>query len=83
MSVAAFVRSIPMPLRWLVIGGVSAGLLGAVVGLIVGLETYAPTAWFAVFELGIPAAIVGGILGLAAGTIAFALGHLRNPVASS
>ncbi len=45
------------------------GVIGAIVGLVVGLVAYAPTAWFAVFELGVPAAIVGGILGLVAALI--------------
>jgi hypothetical protein len=33
---------------------------GAVIGLVVGLFTYAPTAPFAAAELGLPSAIVGG-----------------------
>jgi len=37
------------------------------VGLVVGLNAYPPTAWFAVLEVGIPSAIVGGMLGLVAG----------------
>jgi ABC-type uncharacterized transport system permease subunit len=52
------------------VGAILAGSIGAVVGLIVGLNVYAATAWFAVFELGIPAAVVGGLLGFVAGTIA-------------
>jgi hypothetical protein len=51
-----------------------AGLIGAVVGLIVGLRVHPATAWFAVFELGIPAAIVGVVVGGAAGAIATAFG---------
>jgi hypothetical protein len=48
------------------------GLLGAVVGLVVGLIVYAPTAPFAVLELGIPATLVGGLVGfLAGGLVSF------------
>jgi hypothetical protein len=47
-------------------------MIGAIVGLIVGLVVYAPTAPFAVVELGFPAAIVGGVVGLIAGVIVIA-----------
>jgi hypothetical protein len=43
---------------------------GGVLGLILGLNAYPPTAWFAVFEIGIPGAIVGSLLGVTAGFIA-------------
>jgi len=43
------------------------------VGLVVGLRTYAPTAWAAVFELGVPASILGGLVGFASGGLAYAL----------
>jgi hypothetical protein len=42
---------------------------GAVAGLVVGLFAYAPTAPFAAVELGLPATIVGGVVGLAAGAV--------------
>lgn len=65
-------RARPLPFRWAAIGAVSAGLLGGVVGLVVGLRVHPPTAWFAIFELGIPASILGGLVGLASGAIAYA-----------
>ena len=40
------------------------GALGLVAGFVRGLFVYAPTAWAAAFEIGIPAAAAGGILGL-------------------
>ena len=40
------------------------GALGAVVGLVIGLRAYAPTAWFAALEIGAPAAWLGLVLGL-------------------
>lgn len=46
------------------------GSVLSAIGLIVGLLANPGTAWFAIFELGIPAAIAGGILGLASGAMA-------------
>ena len=40
------------------------GVLGLVVGFVIGLFAYAPTAWAAAFEIGIPAAAVGVVIGL-------------------
>lgn len=65
------VASVSMRLtKWTAIGAGSLGFVGGVVGLILGLRAYPPTAWFAIFEIGIPATIVGAIAGLVAGTIA-------------
>jgi hypothetical protein len=47
-------------------------MIGAIVGLVRGLIVYAPTAPFAVVELGLPAAIVGGVVGFIAGVIVIA-----------
>ena len=63
----------PLPLRWAAVGAVSAAVIGGMVGLVVGLRTYAPTAWAAVFELGVPASILGGLVGFASGGLAYAL----------
>jgi hypothetical protein len=41
-------------------GAIVVGGSGAVTGLIIGLSVHAATASFAAFELGIPAAVVGG-----------------------
>jgi hypothetical protein len=57
----------PLLGRFVLVGALSAGAVGGVVGLVVGLRVYPPTAWFAVFELGVPATIVGALLGLASG----------------
>jgi hypothetical protein len=62
-------------LRWTTVGAALAGLVGGVAGLVIGLLVYPPTAWFAVFELGIPASIVGGLVGLVRGAIATAIGR--------
>lgn len=59
-----------LPHRGAILGATVAGVVGGVVGLIVGLTAYPPTAWFAVFELGVPAAFLGALVGLTAGAIA-------------
>ena len=69
MTAGAPQRTWPLPARSAVIGATIAGVVGAVVGLIVGLYAYAPTAWFALFELGLPSALVGAALGAAVGAI--------------
>ena len=49
------------------------GSLGAAVGLIIGLLANPATAWFAIFELGLPAAVIGGLLGLLIGLLTLLL----------
>jgi hypothetical protein len=39
------------------------GVIGLAVGLVRGLTVYTPTAWAAMFEVGIPAAAIGGVVG--------------------
>ncbi len=60
----------PLLVRTAVVGLVAFGLVGGVVGLILGLIAHPPTAWFAVIEVGLPAAVLGGLGGLAVGAIA-------------
>lgn len=57
------------------IGAAVCGALGATAGLVIGLLAYAPTAVFAMLELGVPAVIAGGVLGLLFGVVARALHH--------
>src|SRR5438105_387281 len=63
-------RASQLPTRWAGRGVVSAFIVGGAVGLVVGLDANPSTAWFAVFEVGIPSAILGGLVGLVSGTIA-------------
>ncbi len=59
------------------IGMAVCGGLGAIAGLIIGLIAHPPTAVFAMAELGIPATVVGGILGLLVGLGVWAVRRTR------
>ncbi len=64
--------------RWVLTGAAVAGALGAIGGLAIGLLAYAPTAWFAVLELGVPCAIVGAVAGAIAAGLATAHRRVRR-----
>lgn len=69
---------LPLLGRFVLGGMLLVGALGGVIGLIVGLRVYPPTAWFAIFELGVPAAVVGSLLGLASGLCVRGARHVRG-----
>jgi len=73
-----FLDDQPTALRWLVIGALAMGIPGCVAGLVVGLFVYPPTAWFALFELGVPAAVLGGLIGLSSAGVAAAVRGARR-----
>lgn len=62
---------LPLPVTCAMFGSVAAGIVGAIVGLVIGLHVHAPTAWFAMCEIGLPAGILGGLVGLLVGVAAF------------
>lgn len=64
-----FAAAHPLPLRYAAAGAAVLGALGGLVGLILGLRAYAPTAWAATVEVGLPAAAVGAALGLFVGLV--------------
>lgn len=66
----------PLPLRWAGVGAAALGTVGAIAGLVVGLIVHPPTALFAMFELGVPALLVGGLVGLGCGSIVSAGRHV-------
>lgn len=74
----AALTDLPVPVRYGVLGALCAGVLGCLAGLIVGLAVYPPTAWAAIFELGVPAAVVGAILGSAVGAFALTRSSRRG-----
>jgi hypothetical protein len=71
--IVARLRVLPRPWRWAIAGAASAGLIGAITGLVIGLRVYAPTAAFAVVELGLPAAVAGAVAGGVAGLVVSAV----------
>lgn len=71
-------RELPIPLRHAVIGAVVLGVPGGIVGLVVGLRTYVPTAWFAILELGVPAALLGAVLGLVVGSLVYVYHYVHD-----
>ena len=66
-SARSQLASVPTVQRYAVVGSAVLGALGALVGLMLGLRAYPPTAWFAVIEVAVPAAVAGGLLGALAG----------------
>jgi hypothetical protein len=65
-AIAAELRDMPLIVRWAIVGAATASVVVGLLGLAVGLA-YPPTAWIAVFELGVPAGVFGGIVGLLGG----------------
>jgi hypothetical protein len=61
-------------------GAVSGGVIGGIVGLIIGLGVNPATAWFAVFELGVPASIAGALAGGAIALIMTAARWIKHSV---
>jgi hypothetical protein len=68
---------LPLAVRWAFNGAGIASVIGGVAGLIIGLSVHPATAWFAVFEVGLPAAVVGTTLGAASGTVATVVRRIR------
>ena len=59
---------LPRAVRYSTVAATLFGVLGGLAGLVIGLIAYPPTAWFAVLEVGVPAAFLGYLLGLLAGS---------------
>ena len=68
-AIALWLRGLPAPARGAIVGAACAGVTAAVPGLVVGLFAHTPTAPFDAVELGLPAAILGGVVGLVAGAV--------------
>jgi hypothetical protein len=71
----------PIPARFAIIGGGVLGIAGGIAGLISGLFAYPPTAWFAAAEVGMPAAMLGGLAGLLVGFVVQAVRRPRKRLA--
>lgn len=51
------------------VGSATAFVLGGLVGFVLGLRANPSTVWFAVFEVGVPTAVLGAALGAVIGLI--------------
>ena len=71
-------RSLPALARFVIAGTVICALIGAVVGLVLGVITYPPTAWAAVIEVGYPSAVAGAVIGLVVGFAVNICRHVRR-----
>ncbi len=69
MSMRALLRELPFVVTSMLLGAVLLGGLGALVGIVVGLNVNPPTAWFAALEVGVPAGLVGCLVGLVIGLV--------------
>jgi hypothetical protein len=61
------------------VGAFVFGVPGGVAGLVLGLLAYPPTAWFAVFEIGLPCAVLGTFVGLVLGAAGRPGGTNQSP----
>lgn len=73
MSARSQLVAKPVVPRFAIVGLAVAGIIGGVVGLVLGLRAHPATAWFAVLEVGVPAAIAGAVLGALAGLVTVAM----------
>ena len=69
MRARSQLAAMPLIHRFASVGFARAFLLGGLVGLLLGLLAYPPTAWFAVLEVGLPAGVLGAAFGALTGMI--------------
>ena len=61
-------------------GATAAGAVGAIAGLVLGLQAYPATAWFAVLEVAVPAAVAGAVVGFVAGIATVLVERTVRPI---
>ncbi|SDD59611.1 hypothetical protein [Nocardioides lianchengensis] len=74
-------QDVPLVPRYALLGAVGLGVTGAVAGLVLGLAAHPATAWFAVLEVGVPAAHLGLLAGLGAGAVRVRAGRIARRIA--
>jgi ABC-type uncharacterized transport system permease subunit len=77
-SSRAHLATLPLVARFAVVGATACAVLGGVVGLVLGLRAHPATAWFAVFEVGVPAAIAGALVGALVGLLAVTVQRINH-----
>jgi len=77
-GIRANLAALPLVPRYVAIGMTSAFVVGGLVGLVLGLLAYPPTAGFAVLEIGVPAAILGSVIGALVGATTLAVRRARG-----
>lgn len=77
-SFRSYLRGQPSPTACGLVGLLLFGAAGAIAGLVRGIDVHPATAWFAVFEIGVPAAAVGALLGFLVGFVAFGVAKIRE-----
>lgn len=75
--------ALPLLPRSVVMGAMFAGIAGAIAGLVVGILAHAATAPFAVVELGLPATVVGALVGLVTALVVLALRRIMSVEAAA
>ena len=63
-------REMPVVVASMLVGTILLGGVGALAGLVIGLGAHPSTAWFAVLEIGVPAAALGCLVGVPVGLVA-------------
>ena len=79
MSARSQLAAVPLIPRSAIVGSVAAVILGGLVGLVLGLRAHPATAWFAVIEVAVPAAIAGAVVGALGGLIAVIVRRIVHP----
>ena len=79
MSAFAEVVRLPLVPRCAVSGSLIGAFAGGLVGLILGIRSNLATAWFAVFELGLPGGVCGGLIGAVTGLAVWVYRRVVRP----
>jgi ABC-type uncharacterized transport system permease subunit len=74
----AHLATLPLVTRFAIVGATACAILGGLVGLILGLRSDPATAWFAVFEVAVPAGIAGAVVGALVGLLAVTVQRINH-----
>ena len=77
-SARAHLASLPVVTRYAFVGATVCAVLGGLTGLVLGVRANPETAWFAVFEVAVPAGIGGAVVGAAVGLLALTVQRMNH-----